>query len=43
MRFALKSARQPFRARGGDASDRVISAMTRLTPNPVERVKSDAA
>jgi geranylgeranyl reductase family protein len=34
MRFALKLLANLSEPRGGDASDRVISAMTRLAPNP---------
>ena len=34
MRFALKLLANLSEPRGGDAADRVISAMTRLAPNP---------
>jgi geranylgeranyl reductase family protein len=34
MRFALKLLANLSEPRGGDASDRVISAMTRIAPNP---------
>jgi menaquinone-9 beta-reductase len=34
MRFALKLLANLSEPRGGDASDRVISALTRLAPNP---------
>lgn len=34
MRFALKLLANLSEPRGGDASDRLISAMTRLAPNP---------
>ncbi len=34
MKFALKLLANLSEPRGGDASDRVISAMTRLAPNP---------
>jgi geranylgeranyl reductase family protein len=34
MRFALKLLANLSEPRGGDASDRVISAMTKLAPNP---------